>query len=68
MAHWAGRHPPVLVAGERRLFAEKIIQQLRRRADHPEPDAEARQYVEDHFVWSRSGEKLEQVIREVVTH
>lgn len=64
----AGRHPPVLVAGERQLFAEKIIQQLRRRADHPEPDAEARQYVEDHFVWSRSGEKLEQVIREVVTH
>jgi glycosyltransferase involved in cell wall biosynthesis len=61
-----GQRPPVLVAAERQPFAEMIVQQLRRRRDRPEPDAAARQYVQDHFVWGRSGEKLEQVIRAVV--
>lgn len=62
------RCPPMLVAEERQPFAELIVQQLRRRTDHPEPDAQAWQYVQDHFVWSGGGEKLEQLIRAVVKY
>jgi polysaccharide biosynthesis protein PslH len=56
-----GKRPPVQVAGNKQQFAELIIQQLRDRARNPAPDLEARCFVEHHFVWKRSAEKLEQV-------
>ena len=62
----AGQRPPVKVASDRLQFAGLVAQQLKRRADLPAPDLEARQYVRDHFVWSRSGEKLGQVMGAVV--
>ncbi len=56
-----GKRPPVQVAGNKQRFAELIVQQLRDRARNPAPDLEARCFVEHHFVWKRSAEKLEQV-------
>ena len=61
-----GERPPALVASDRQQFAEMIVQQLKWRANHSMPDAQARHYVQHHFVWGRSGEKLEHVIRAAV--
>jgi len=61
----SGQRPPVAVASDREQFAAKIVQQLKRRADQPAPDAEARRFVHDHFVWSRSAAQLENIFRTV---
>ncbi len=63
----SGQRPPVAVASDREQFAAKIVQQLKRRADQPAPDAEARRFVHDHFVWSRSAAQLENIFRTVTS-
>jgi sugar transferase (PEP-CTERM/EpsH1 system associated) len=61
----SGQHPPVLVAPDRKQFVEMVVQQLRQRASQPAPDAKARQFVQEHFVWSRSAEALERIVQSV---
>jgi glycosyltransferase involved in cell wall biosynthesis len=61
----AGDKPPIQVAEAAQQFADIICQQLVERDRHPAPDAEARRFVETHFVWKRSGEKVDQVLRMV---
>jgi len=63
-----GQQPPVAVARAAQEFADLIGRCLRDRAGDPAPDSAARRYVESHFVWRRSGEKLEQVIDSVMRH
>ena len=60
-----GRRPPLQVGYDRIHFAELLTQALVEGADDPAPDTEARRFVEQHFVWKHSGEKLEQIIRSV---
>jgi len=60
-----GRRPPLQVAYDRIHFAELLIEQLLERANDPAPDAEARRFVKQHFVWKHSGEKLEQILQSV---
>ena len=59
--------PPVQIARSRQQFADLIVQQLLERASDPAPDAQARRYVESHFVWSRSGAMLDQVVNDVAS-
>ncbi len=60
-----GQTPPARVAQGAQEFADKIVSVLRERASNPAPDSAARRYVETHFVWRRSGEKLDQVLANV---
>jgi glycosyltransferase involved in cell wall biosynthesis len=57
-----GQEAPVHVAHDQQQFAQLIIRRLAERATTAAPDTEARRYVEQHFVWRRSGELLEQVL------
>ena len=59
----SGERPPLQVAHNRQEFAELIRRELSRQADRPAPDATGRQFVQQHYGWASSGEKLEQVIR-----
>jgi polysaccharide biosynthesis protein PslH len=60
-----GLTPPAQVARDAQAFANLIVGSLREHADNPTPDGAARRYVESHFVWRRSAEKLDQVIQSV---
>ena len=60
-----GQTPPVQVAHGAQEFADQIVRVLHERADNATPDSAARRYVETHFVWRRSGEKLDQVLANV---
>ena len=60
-----GQTPPAQVAGSAQEFADLIVRALHERASDPAPDTAARRYVETHFVWRRSGEKLDQVLGSV---
>lgn len=61
-----GKNPPVQVAHHREQFAELIGQKLVDWASAPVPFSEARHFVQENFVWERSAEKLEQVIKNAV--
>jgi glycosyltransferase involved in cell wall biosynthesis len=61
-----GLQPPVQVARDLREFADLIVGRLRERDANPAPDSAARRYLESHFVWQRSGEKLDQILKGVV--
>jgi len=52
---------PVHVADGEQAFAERIIQLLGQDEERARLAAEGRRFVENHFVWSRSAEKLEQM-------
>ena len=54
----AGR-PPVHVASGKIVFAERIIGLLDNEPERARLAAEGRRFVQDHFIWSRSAEKLE---------
>jgi glycosyltransferase involved in cell wall biosynthesis len=60
-----GHTPPAQIAQSTPAFADLIIRRLNGRDADPAPDATARRYVEAHFVWRRSGEKLERVLQSV---
>jgi glycosyltransferase involved in cell wall biosynthesis len=60
-----GQTPPAQVSHGAQEFADQIVGVLRERASNPAPDGAARRYVETHFVWRRSGEKLGQVLANV---
>jgi glycosyltransferase involved in cell wall biosynthesis len=57
-----GDTPPVHVAEAGPPLAEIICQQLEARSKNPVPDAEARRFVETHFVWKRSAEKVDAIL------
>ncbi len=61
-----GHTPPAQIARGAQEFADMLVQRLRERDGDPAPDAAARRYVESHFVWRRSGEKLDAVLERVV--
>lgn len=60
-----GDLPPIQVADTAEQFAEIICQQLTERSKNPVIDAKARRFVEAHYVWKGSAEKVDQVIRMV---
>jgi polysaccharide biosynthesis protein PslH len=60
-----GLTPPAQVAHGVQEFADLIVRVLRERASNSAPESAARRYVETHFVWRRSGEKLDQVLGNV---
>jgi len=57
-----GASPPVDVAEDAEKFAEAITARLLDQASSRRPHAEGRRFTERHFVWKRSGEKLENVL------
>ncbi len=57
-----GRRPPIQMAPDPRGFAELVARQLTDRPEDLSPHVEGRRFMEDHFVWKRSGENLERVI------
>ena len=58
-----GHRPPIEIAGDREQFAEAIGRHLTGNADTRVAGAEGRRFVERHFSWRSSGEKLEEVMR-----
>jgi glycosyltransferase involved in cell wall biosynthesis/thymidylate kinase len=56
-----GEEPPVYVAKGKKEFAECIANLLARGEERARLAVEGRRYVEKHFVWSRSVEKLERM-------
>lgn len=57
-----GENPPIAIARGREEFAQQLVRQLHERRRHAVPDGEIRRYVERHFHWQSSGEKLERVL------
>jgi glycosyltransferase involved in cell wall biosynthesis len=53
--------PPVCVADGEKQFAERVVELLQHEKARARLAEEGRQFVENHFVWSRSAEKLEQM-------
>jgi len=61
-----GEEPPVQIARDRQQFAAQIAKRLTGHGDHSASHLEARRFVEQHYRWKRSGEKLEKVIDNVL--
>jgi len=61
-----GGRPPVYIAETAPQLAQIICQQLVERSKEPAPDAEARRFVETHFVWKRSGERVDRILKMVL--
>jgi glycosyltransferase involved in cell wall biosynthesis len=61
-----GGQPPVQVTSDTQQFAALISKRLAEHTSDSEPVAEARRFVERHFVWRSSGQKLDQVFNRVV--
>jgi len=57
--------PPVEVAESADEFAAAIVRRLAARAGDPAPDAAGRQFVEEHFHWEGSAQRLERVLNRV---
>ncbi len=62
-----GEQPPLAVADTADAFAGHLVDRLLAARRDPTPDRSGRAYVERHFVWDRSAEKLDQVLSAVVT-
>jgi sugar transferase (PEP-CTERM/EpsH1 system associated) len=58
-----GHRPPIELASGPAEFAAEISRHLTRNADPRVVGAEGRRFVERHFSWRRSGEKLEEAVR-----
>ena len=58
-----GHVPPLQVAADTDGFVDALVRTLQEREANPEPDREARRFVERHFVWEESGAKLDRVLR-----
>ena len=61
----AGDEPPLGVARNTEGFVAEILRRLAETRRNQTPDGRARQFVEQHFVWSRSTSQLDEVIRTV---
>lgn len=61
-----GEVPPVVVADNARDIAEGVIHLLKQEDERARLGAAGRQYVEKHFTWERSMEKLELLLQEAV--
>jgi glycosyltransferase involved in cell wall biosynthesis len=53
--------PPVLVADGEKEFAERVIALLGEEDERQRLAGEGRRFVENHFIWSRSAAKLEEM-------
>jgi hypothetical protein len=53
--------PPVIVADGEEQFARRLVALLGQKEERARLAAEGRRFVENHFVWSRSAEKLEEM-------
>jgi len=53
--------PPVIVADGEEQFAKRVIALLEQNEERTRLAAEGRRFVENHFVWSRSAAKLEEM-------
>jgi glycosyltransferase involved in cell wall biosynthesis len=53
--------PPVLVADGEKEFAERVIALLGQKEERHRLAGEGRRFVENHFIWSRSAAKLEEM-------
>jgi hypothetical protein len=53
--------PPVAVADGEEQFAQRLVELLGQPAERAHLAAEGRRFVENHFVWSRSAAKLEEM-------
>jgi glycosyltransferase involved in cell wall biosynthesis len=53
--------PPVRVAEGEAAFADEVVRVLQDTSEQSSLAARGRQFVEDHFIWSRSAEKLERM-------
>lgn len=62
----AGLEPPLVVADGRAAVVDAIVARLAATRRDPAPDASGRRYVEQHFVWQRSGELLGAAIEAAV--
>ncbi len=60
-----GTRPPIRVASSRRRFAELLSRELLAGEIDRTPDAEARRFVQRHFVWSRNAGKLDAILQTV---
>jgi len=61
-----GAQPPVHVADGAREFAERIVNLLARETERSRLAADGRRFIERHFIWSRSAEKLEKMCLDAV--
>jgi glycosyltransferase involved in cell wall biosynthesis len=55
--------PPVHVADGEKAFAERLLHLLADQKERDRLSAEGRRFVENHFIWSRSAKKLEEMCR-----
>jgi glycosyltransferase involved in cell wall biosynthesis len=58
--------PPVAVADSEESFARAIVRLLQNREERSRLAVESRRFVEDHFDWNRSAEKLESMCLEAM--
>lgn len=57
-----GAEPPLVIGRDERELADGLVRLLRREDERRRLAAEGRRFVEDHFVWARSTEKLERML------
>ncbi len=62
-----GDCPPAQIAQGRDEFVQLIVQQLTKRAIDAAPDSAGRRFVERHFVWKHSAEKMTEIFGKVTT-
>lgn len=58
--------PPLCIAESRGELVAQILRSLHATAHNPEPHHQGRRFVEEHFVWERCAEQLEEVFEEVI--
>jgi len=61
----SGEQPPIQTAETAQQFAEIICQQLTERSRNPVKEAAGRRFVETHFSWKASGQKVDHIIEMV---
>ena len=61
-----GEVPPLDVASTSEDYIQAIVGQLIRRRNAPAPLAVGRRYVERHFSWRHSGERLNEILNDVI--
>jgi glycosyltransferase involved in cell wall biosynthesis len=58
-----GEPPPIAIARDPQEFARELLRRLEERRTEPAPDPHVRRYVQRHFDWQASAEKLERVLQ-----